>query len=59
MKNLATARPSKNVWGWPIAIGLITCAGLGAALLGAGVWDAISWIALAIPVAVSAWYWKF
>jgi uncharacterized membrane protein len=37
---------------WPIVIGLVTAINLAAALLGDGAWDAISWLALAIPLLV-------
>lgn len=46
----------KRVWGAPILIGIVTAVGLIAALLGDGVWDALSAVALAIPVAVAGWY---
>ena len=36
----------------PIAIGVMSAVGLISALLGDGLWDTLSWIALAIPVAV-------
>ncbi len=46
----------KNVYGIPGVIGLITIAGLLFALLGDGVWDATSWLLLALPLLVLAFY---
>jgi hypothetical protein len=45
-----------RLWGWPIVLGLLTTLGLASALLGDGAWDALSWAALGVPVAVSFWY---
>jgi hypothetical protein len=46
-----------HLWGWPIALGLLTCVGLVAALFSdGGVGDAVAWGALGIPVAVGAWH---
>lgn len=49
-------RPFLTLWGWPIALGLLTVVGLLAALLGDGLWDGVSAVALGVPVAVGAWY---
>jgi len=38
----------------PLTIAAITLFGLLSALLGDGVWDAVSWIALAAPVGITA-----
>lgn len=46
----------KRMWGVPILIGIVTAIGLIAALLGDDVWDALSAVALAIPVVVAGWY---
>lgn len=46
----------KRVWSIPIAIGIVTAVGLIAALLGDGLWDTLSAVALGIPVAIGAWY---
>ncbi|MBL7232942.1 hypothetical protein [Komagataeibacter oboediens] len=46
--------PSVAVWPWPIALGLLTAFGLLSALLGQhGVWLALSWAALSIPLVVT------
>ena len=47
-------RPSVAVWPWPIGRGLLTTFGLLSALLGQhGVWLALSWVALSIPLIVT------
>lgn len=40
------------VFRWPAALAAVSCAGLLAALIGDGTWDALSWAALAVPVAI-------
>ncbi|WP_029335965.1 hypothetical protein [Komagataeibacter europaeus] len=46
--------PSVAVWPWPIALGLLTAFGLLSALLGQhGVWLALSWASLSIPLIVT------
>lgn len=35
---------------WPIAIGVLSAAGLVSALVGDGPWDALSWLMLGVPV---------
>jgi len=51
-----TPRQSRlQIWGVPVVIGVLSLVGLVAALLGDGVADALSWLALAVPVGVSAW----
>jgi len=43
------------IWRWPVILAAVTLFGLGAALLGqGGVWWALSWMALAVPLAVMA-----
>ena len=47
-------RPAVAVWPWPIALGLLTAFGLLSALLGQhGIWLALSWAALSIPLIVT------
>ncbi|MDR6914143.1 hypothetical protein J2X66_001007 [Pseudomonas sp. 3296] len=45
-------RRQSNFWrvfGTPAFIALLSAAGLFAALLGDGVWDALSWLGLGVP----------
>ena len=53
---MLTTHLGSQIWGMPIAIGVMSAVGLISALLGDGIWDTVSWIALAIPVAVILWY---
>src|SRR5262249_26350754 len=41
----------------PVALGVVSLVGLTAALLGDGLWDGLSWLMLAIPLAVIAVCW--
>jgi hypothetical protein len=47
--------PFRKVYGPAIAISVITIYGLLSALLGDGIWDELSWVALTIPLAVIIW----
>ena len=49
-------QPFGPVWTAPIALGVLTVVGLVSALLGDGVWDALSALALGTVVAVGGWY---
>ena len=44
-----------KVFGVPLGIGLLSAAGLFAALLGDGVWDSLSWVGLGIPALIGVW----
>ncbi len=48
--------PFWRLWGWPLALALLTAAGLVAGLLGDGLWDDLSDLALSFPVLVGAWF---
>jgi hypothetical protein len=45
-----------RVWKIPVALAILTCVGLVAALVADGFWDAVSWIGLGIPIAVVLWF---
>lgn len=45
-----------RLWGWPLALALLTAVGLVAGLLGDGLWDELSDLALGIPVLAGAWF---
>jgi hypothetical protein len=45
-----------RMWGAPIALAILTVIGLISALVGDGVWDHVSAVALGVPVLVCAWY---
>ncbi|ODA68619.1 hypothetical protein A7A08_00450 [Methyloligella halotolerans] len=57
-----TRRPAKRgtkslgeIFFVPTLIGIVSMVGLIAALVGDGVWDAVSWASLGIPVIVTVW----
>ncbi|MBK1838076.1 hypothetical protein JHL17_11685 [Azospirillum sp. YIM B02556] len=52
-----TSLPLAAVFGIPAGIGLVTVAGLVTALLDDGLVDAVSWVALSVPVLVAARSW--
>lgn len=45
-----------QVFRWPLLIGVASAIGLVSALLADGVWDALSWALLSLPLLVSLWY---
>ncbi len=47
--------PFRKVYGTATLITVLTLFGLLSALLGDGVWDALSWVFLVIPLAVILW----
>jgi hypothetical protein len=46
----------RRVFGMPLLIAAISAIGLVSALLGDGVWNLVSWLALGLPLAVIAWH---
>ena len=51
------AHAFRQLWGWPIVMGVLTTIGLISALFSdGGLGDAVAWIALGIPVAVCVWF---
>jgi hypothetical protein len=53
MTALRRSRQSKRqIFAAPAVVGVLSAIGLTAALLGDGLWDGVSWIVLAIPVAL-------
>lgn len=44
-----------KVFGIPLGIGLLSAAGLFAALLGDGLWDSLSWVGLGGPSVIALW----
>ena len=42
------------VFGWPILLAVLGAIGLASALVGNGVWDALSWAGLAAPLLIIA-----
>jgi hypothetical protein len=50
------SRPFLALWGVPILLAVLTVAGLTCALVGDGIWDHLSAVALGAPVTVGAWF---
>ena len=46
---------AKDIFRWPLWLGTLIVVGLASALFGNDRWDALSWVALAIPLAVLGW----
>lgn len=46
-----------QLWGMPLLVAVLCLSGLIAALVGDGLWDGYSWIALGIPVVLGIRYW--
>jgi len=44
-----TSRSTRQIFAWPGLIAALGAAGLFAALLGDGAWDALAWLGLGIP----------
>ena len=47
----------RQVFAPPLAIAVLSTVGLVSALVGDDIWDALSWLTLAIPVAVILYCW--
>jgi hypothetical protein len=45
-----------KTWASPIALAVISAAGLIAGLVGDGVLDAVSWVGLGLPVLACLWF---
>jgi hypothetical protein len=45
-----------KTWRAPIALALLTLVGLISGLVGDGLWDAVSWIGLGVPILACAWF---
>jgi hypothetical protein len=45
---------ARTIWTIPLLLAALTLFGLLSALLGTGVWHALGWLALAVPVMVVA-----
>src|SRR5262249_8082954 len=44
-----------EIFRWPLCLGALTAIGLASALFGDGGWDTLSWVAMAVPLAVLGW----
>ncbi len=48
-----------HVWGKPLLLAVLSITGLITALVGDGYWDAFSWLALALPLAIIVGYYFY
>jgi hypothetical protein len=46
---------AEEIFRWPLWLGVLTVVGLASALFGDDGWDALSWMALTIPLGVLGW----
>jgi hypothetical protein len=60
MTSGAKARPRRQslvaIFLVPAILAVLSGVGLISALLGDGVWDGLSWLALSVPIVVVVWY---
>lgn len=49
-------QPMLKLWGWPVALGLLSATGLVSALVSDSWGDAWAWFALGVPVLVMTWH---
>ncbi|MGE7992061.1 hypothetical protein ACQKPE_13645 [Pseudomonas sp. NPDC089554] len=49
------SQSTRRIFVWPAVIGVLGAAGLFAALLGDGPWDALAWIGLGAPAVLGTW----
>jgi len=48
------ANSLSRIYGWPLVLQVLTLIGLVAALVGDGIWDAVSWVALTpLPLVIA------
>ena len=54
------SRPFLHLWGWPVALGLLTASGLVTGLVSDGWGDVWAWVGLAAPVVAITWvFWPY
>ena len=56
-----SARPTYTasaIYRVPLLIAIVSAVGLASALLGDGLWDALSWLTLAMPVGLATIHWR-
>ncbi len=52
------AQSGWRVFRWPLGCALVTAIGLAAALVGDGIYDLVSWLALGLTLAVMVAAWR-
>lgn len=56
---MTTSRQQRPVFRVPLILGLLSAVGLVSALLANGVWDWLSWCALATPLLAIVWAFRY
>lgn len=57
MTNVRARRQTlAQIFRWPLAIGVLSTVGLISALVGDGLWNAVSWLALLLPILLYGWF---
>lgn len=59
MKAAKKSQPLGRIFAIPIVLNVLAAAGLAAGLFGDGLFDAMSWLLLALPLMVAAWCFRF
>jgi len=54
-RDVRAHRPLRRIFAMPLAIGVLSAIGLVGALLGDGLWDALGWFGLGVPLAITLW----
>ncbi|MFY4728910.1 hypothetical protein [Nitrospira sp. BLG_2] len=52
---MSVLQTTRQIWAAPIVLGIVSAIGLVSALLGDGIWDALSWMAFTAPIAAILW----
>ncbi len=59
MKVAKKSLPLSRIFTIPIVLNVVAAVGLAAGLLGDGVFDAVSWLMLGLPLIVAAWCFQY
>lgn len=49
-------QPNGQIFAIPVLLGVLSIVGLASALVGDGIWDGLSWVALAIPILLCGYF---
>jgi hypothetical protein len=55
---MLTKSSTRKIYTLPTVITGVSGVGLVFALLGDGIWDVMSWLAVGLPLGVVAWVWR-
>jgi hypothetical protein len=45
-----------SLWGWPLALAILSGAGLVGGLVGDGAWNWLAWVGLGAPCIAALWF---